>query len=262
METSDVIRFLEGESGTTLPQNIRRSLQEWGAQHERIVFRSGISLLQAADSELLQKLQGDSHVNRHLDRTVSPDVASLKPGRERNLVSRLVSLGILPAVSGGRPEGAEEGIVIEEDGTLRPAQTVPSLYLRGQLSRMAEQTGDGTWKLTRGSVARAAGSREKVVLLLSELQALSGDPLAPGLVDQIKAWGGYFGQAAAECVTLIEFSDRDVMKELCKRPELRPLLRAFRAGDRALAVVASEKLADVQGILARLGVEVRDGLSS
>jgi hypothetical protein len=79
-------------------------------------------------------------------------------------------------------------------------------------------------------------------------------------VEQIKAWGGYYGDAAAETLTLIELHDRTVLDELAQHPELQAHLTPFSAGERALAVVQGEKLAQVKEILARFGVRVADGL--
>jgi YHS domain-containing protein len=261
MEVNEVIHFLEEASGISLPQNIRRSLQEWGAQHERIIFRSGVSLLQAADAGLLAGLLDDSRASGYLDRKVSPAVALLKSGQERNLVAELVSQGVFPVVSGSEPESADDSVVVDEDGSIRPAQTVPSLYLSGRLSRMAEERAGGFWKLTPASVNKAGGSKDRVLRLLDELGRLGRGALPSELADRIKAWGGYYGHAATETVTLIEFRDPDALRELRKHPDLHPYLMVFRAGDRALAVVDRDCLAAVQETLSRLGVQVRDGLS-
>jgi hypothetical protein len=182
MEVDEVIHFLEEATGVTLPQNIRRSLQEWGAQHERIVFRSGVSLLQAADADFLTKLLDDSRVSRYLDRQVSSEVALLNSGHERSVVAELVSQGILPAVSNCEPDSADDSVVVDEDGTIRPVQAVPSLYLRGRLSRMAEERTGGLWKLTAASISQAGGSKKAVLHLLVELRRLSREALPSGLV--------------------------------------------------------------------------------
>jgi len=50
------------------------------------------------------------------------------------------------------------------------------------------------------------------------------------------------------------------LDELRTQPELRAHLTAFRAGERALAVVSEGDLARVKEILAQLGIRVRDGL--
>ncbi len=55
-ETPEIIAFLERVSGAPLPQNVRRSLEEWGAQHDRIVVRRGVPLLHALDAATLDAL--------------------------------------------------------------------------------------------------------------------------------------------------------------------------------------------------------------
>jgi hypothetical protein len=79
-------------------------------------------------------------------------------------------------------------------------------------------------------------------------------------VAKIKAWGQYYGDAAAETVTLIEFRDRMTLQELNARPELAPYLTPFVAGERALAVVPTEDLPQLREILKQLGIEVKEGL--
>ncbi len=260
MDVADVIRFLEQTGATELPQNVRRSLEEWSAHYERIVFRTGVSLLQAADADLLATLMDEPHLGKHLARPVSPEVALVKRNRQRQLVSALVEKGLFPAVSGAQPEAADNSVLVAEDGAIHPIHAVPSLHLSGRLSRLAERAADGQWRLTPASVRRAGGSKNKVLRLLEELNKLHRGPFPSTLVEQIKAWGGYYGQAAVETLTLIEFRDQAALDELREHPELQAHLTPFPAGDRALAIVSVEKLAQVKEILARFGVRVRDGL--
>jgi hypothetical protein len=162
LDVAGVIRFLEQASDTELPQNVRRSLEEWAVQHERIVFRTGVSLLQAADADLLAELMDGPRTGRPLARRVSPEVALLKKNQQRPLVSALVAQGLFPAVSGAQPEAADHSVIVQEDGTIRPIHAVPSLHLRGRLARLAEETSGGEWRLTPASVRQAGGSKNKV----------------------------------------------------------------------------------------------------
>lgn len=260
LEVADVLRILARHSDTEIPQNVRRSLEEWAAHAERIVFRTGVTLLQAADAGLLSALMDDPEVGGHLARTVAPEVALIRNGRGPQLVAALVGRGLFPAVSDARPESADRSVIVQPDGTIRPVHAVPSLYLRGRLARLAEETGDGEWRLTPESVRQAGGSRSRVLQMLEELRRLHRGPFPDELTEQIKAWGGYYGSAAVETLTLIEFGDPVALEELGERPELRGALIPFPAGDRALAVVPTERLAEVREILARLGVRVREGL--
>jgi hypothetical protein len=260
MDVADVRAIIERHGDTDLPQNVRRSLDEWAAHHERIVFRTGVSLLQAASPELLDRLMESSDTGEHFARPVTPEVALIKKAHQEPLVSALVGQGLFPAVSGDRPESADHSVVIHEDGAIRPVHAVPSLHLRGRLSRLAEETGDGGWALTPASVRPAGGSRSRVLKLLEELERLSRGQMPPRLVERIKAWGSYYGQAAAETLTLIEFDSQVTLDELQSRPDLAPYLVPFPAQGRALAVVPSGKLEELRGLLLQLGVELKKGL--
>jgi hypothetical protein len=260
MDVDQVLHFLEEASGIDLPQNVRRSLEEWGAYHERIVFRTGVSLLQAADAGLLAELMADPQLGGSLARSLSPEVALLKKERDKPLIAGLVARGLFPAVSGVEPEAADGSVLIGDDGIVRPVHAVPGLHLQGRLARVAEEEDDGTWRLTAASVRRAGGSKNKVLHLLAELGRLHRGTLPARLVEQIKAWGSYYGSAVAGTLTLVEFRDQETLDELRTHPQLQELLTPFPAGSRALAVVPADRLAEVHEILNRLGVPVREGL--
>lgn len=261
MEAAECIRFLVDASDTALPQNVRRSLEEWAAHHEQIVFRTDVSLLQAADEDILTRLMGKAQIGQYLARSISPGVALVTKGGRRSLVIALVEQGFLPAVSSAEPEAADKSVIVDQDGTIRPIHAVPSLHLRGRLARMAEEVRSGEWKLTPASVRQAGGSKNKVLRVLDELAKLHRGILSQELVDQVKAWGNYYGDATVESIILIEFHDRATLDELRKHPDLRTLLTQFPAGNRALAVVSQDKLQEVQEILGRFGISVQDGLA-
>ncbi|MBV7337374.1 helicase-associated domain-containing protein [Chloroflexi bacterium TSY] len=259
MSVVDVISFLTEISHTPLPQNVHRSLDEWSAQHERIVFRSGVNLLQAVDKEFLSELLQGEAVGEHIARTLAPEVALIKPKSKSSLIKALVAEELLPAVSGANPEAADQSIKIEENGTIQPIHAVPSLHLQGRLARFAEET-NGHWAVTPTSIKQAGGSRKKVLNLIQEMGRLHRGTLPQTLIDDVKNWGGYFGNAFAETVTLIEFRDNNARNELMNHPALEGYLTPFEAGDRALAVIPSGKLTQVKNILAGFGVSVRKGV--
>ncbi len=262
MGVSEIVRFLEEAGHVELPQNVRRSLEEWAAHHQRIVFRSGVSLLQAATPELLQELLADPAMASCQARAVTPELALLAGDGQEQLVAALVARGLFPAVSGADPQSADSSVIVEADGAIRPIHAVPSLHLRGRLARLAEEgaSGGGEWRLTPASVRRAGGNKARVTRLLEELSRLHRGTLPEVLVERVKAWGGYYGDAAAETLTLVEFADPEALEELLERPDLQALLTPFPAGKRALAVVPGERLAELREILAGLGVRVREGL--
>jgi len=100
---------------------------------------------------------------------------------------------------------------------------------------------------------------DKGVLLEVDLGQLHRGSFPTELIKQIKAWGGYYGRATAETLTLIEFRDQAILEEPVGHPDLQPYLPPFPTADRALAVVQAEKLPRVKKILARFGVQVKEG---
>jgi hypothetical protein len=218
-------------------------------------------LLQTAQADLLAELLEKSPTNELLARPVGTNVALIEKDRQGEVVSALVEQGLFPVVTGAEPQSADRSVIIEEDGTIRPIHAVPSLYLQGRLAPLAEEIEDGQWRLTPASVGRGGGNRNKVLRLLEELDRLNRGLLPGKLADQIQSWGGYYGQAAVETLTLIEFSDQIALDELSHHPDLQPYLTSFPAGSRALAITPTDKLDRVKEILADLGVQVKVGLS-
>lgn len=260
LSASQAIGYLENVSETGLPQNVRRSLEDWRAHHERIVFRAGVSLLQAADAEALEGVVSDPEVGQHVAREVAPAVALVKDGQREALIDALVRQGRFPARSDARPSAADNSVVIHPDGTIVPVHRVPGFHLRARLARVAEREPDGTWRLTPSTIRRAGGSSSRVLDMLDELQRLQRGRLPQEVRQRVKALGGYYGTASAETLTLVAFRDQDTLEELREDPELRALLTPFPAGERALAVVPTESLPRLREVLATFGVPVEEGL--
>jgi hypothetical protein len=252
---AEVQQFLETATPNELPQNIRRSLAEWAAHHERIVFRRGVTLLQAADESLLEHLLADETTGKLLSRPVGNAVALVKSKRQPQLVNGLQEMGIFPAVSGANPEAADKSVMVGGDGRIQPVHAVPSLHLQGRLARFTEEIDNG-WQLTETAVQHAGGSKKKAQQIVDELRKLHRGRLPQNIVEQVKAWSGYYGAATVGTMTLFEFRDQATLAELRQLPELKDLLQPFPAGNRALAVVDGEQVTAVQSVLARLGVKI------
>jgi len=260
-EVKDILRFLVEEAGAEVPQNVLRSLQEWGALHERIVFRDHVALCQVADPALLDELLADEKLACHLSERVSPTVAVVKEGRIADIKISLLERGILPAVSGDQPDAEMDAVFADEEGVLHFVHAVPSLYLQGRLSRLAELS-DGTYRITERSVQMALRRYfDGVEDFLRELEKLHRGPLPRRLVLRIKAWGHHYGDAALSSLTLLQVKDEETLSELLADPEVGPLLSPFKPGARrALAVVDEEKVERVRELLAERGMKVSEGL--
>ena len=260
MEAEQIRALLQELCGGALPQNVDRTLSEWAQHQERIVFRTGIDLLQTGDPALLEKLAALAPVAAQIERTLTPSLALLNGKGVDRLVTALKEADQLPAVTDALPAGADKSIRLDEKGGIQPIHPFPSLYLEGRLAKIAERTEKGGWSLSQATVHRVGGSRAKVNDLLAELAALSQSPLADSLVERIKAWGSYYGSAGIAQVTLVEFQSRAVLDELLTMADLGRRLHAF--DDRQpLAIVAEKDVAQVKKALDRLGVSVKNGIS-
>ncbi len=263
LSTAEIAKFLVEQAGQdSLPQNVQRSLDEWGSHHERIVFRQGVSLLQTANANLLNRLLSEPATANLLARAVAEDVALVASSKQGKLTDALLEQSLLPAVSGADPQAADQSVVVQTDGLIKPIHAVPSLHLRGRLDQLAEEEAEGQWRLTQSSVRRAGGSKRKVERVLAELQKLHRGKLPEQVTIMVKKWGSYYGRAAVETLTLLELSSREIMDELLHHPNLKNWLAPFPSTDRTLVVVAPDHLEQVKDELADLGIAVKDGLDT
>lgn len=257
-----VLQFLEESSSAPLPQNVMRSLQEWGAHHDRIVFRTGVSLLQSVDAASLAALMADATVGEHLARAVAPTVAVVAHGADDALLGALFARGQLPAVTDPAVSTTDNDVIVQPDGSITPVHSVASLFLTGRIARIAAQDAQGVWRLTPASVQRHGAGRAQITPLLTELASLHRGALPETVVANIKRWGSYHGRAALATVTLVEFESKEHRAELLAHPQLRDLLTPFAAGDRALALIDSDRAEVVEQLLGDLGVTVSHTLNS
>jgi len=81
---------------------VLRSLEEWGAHHARIVFRTGVSLPQAIDARILERLLNEPAANRRLAGGLTPTMALANSGADNELVHTLIANDLLPAIADER----------------------------------------------------------------------------------------------------------------------------------------------------------------
>jgi len=260
MEADQIRAHLVELCGGALPQNVDRTLSEWAQHQERIVFRSGVDLLQANDPALLEKLAGLAPVADQIERTLTPSLVLLKERSIDKITAALKEAAQLPIVTDALPAATNKSIRLDDDGTIHLLHPLPSLFLEGRLSKIAELSKKGQWKLSHSTVQQAGGNRTKINDLLAELASLSQSPLAAPLVDRIKAWGGYYGSAGMAQITLMEFQSRDVLDELLKMADLRLRLRSLN-DKQPLAIVTEKDLAPVKKTLECLGISIKNGVS-
>lgn len=250
-----IVDFLQHQAGAPLPQNVLRTLREWGEQSERIVIRPSIALCQTDSAALADSLWQDPTLKAHLERRLGPDILLLKRGGTSSLRELLLQRGQLPALT--RAHDPDRGKVrAATDGTLTPVYEGPDLLLSERLAELADNRG-GRFAVTRFSVERCLERGLTVATYLERLAAIHCGPLPPGLVARVKAWGHYYGSASLAKVLLLEVQDRATAEELLADPELTTQIVRFEPDATGrLLLVTTEDVAGLRRCLEARGVQV------
>jgi hypothetical protein len=255
MSIDQIILFLERASDAALPQNVLRTLQEWGEQHERIVFHRAVALCEAESPEMMNELWNEPGTQSYLQQHLTPTVALLKKGRVQTLRETLLQRGVLPALSTGTDRCAGR-LQAAPDGELAPVHKGPDLLLESCLRSLAEER-EGHFHITEGAVRRAVATGRTVKEYLDQLTSLHHGAVPSALQMRIKAWGRYYGTALLQKAVLLEVKDSVTADELMEDAELAPLLSRFAADPRGrLLLVHAHDLERLHRLLEERGIEV------
>jgi len=254
MSAQTICNYLSDHSSAPVPKNVVRSLQEWGEQHERIIFRRDVSLCQATP-ETLDEIRRDPALQRHLERSLNASVALVRRGRVSALKEGLLQKGILPATV-GRDSTFARKVQATPAGELRHVQQGPDLLLETALRGLAEER-DGRFFVTEGAVQTALAEGISVAEYLARLETLVHGPLADELKARIKTWGHYYGPASLLRATLLEVKDGPTADELLADPEVGLLVGRLpgNSGSRVL-VVRTRDVRRLRRLLQSRGVQV------
>ena len=254
--TEDRLReFLDEITEQPLPQNVARSLEEWGAQHERIVIRREICILQVDEAEILEILLHDDEIRQDLHR-LDERTAWTPSTKAAKVRERLWSLEYMPTVSHGPEEDLPRSVQWDDD-VLRPRHPLPSLYVTGTMRRIADEV-DGHWELTSDSVDTAATLGMDVPDIITLLERMTGESMSADWEKRLKAWGKHFGEGEYARTLLLRMDSAKALAELRSADRrlhrwLRPLVK-----ESGLAVVNEKHWDEVQERLAEWGVDIKE----
>ncbi|MGC9357300.1 MAG: helicase-associated domain-containing protein, partial [Anaerolineae bacterium] len=251
----DILGFLEEVTGQPVPQNVSRTLQEWGSQHERIVIRQDVLIFQTDTSEMLDDLLEDSELKNWLHQ-VDDRTAWVHSDDAHRVEKRLEALEILPAFSRGPEADLPKSLCWEEE-QLRSRHALPSLYVTGTVRRIAEERDEG-WALTPESVRGAVTAGLEAPEIVSLLERMTGAPLPEVWEKRLKAWSGHYGEAQTAHVRLLRVESPKVLRELRKSDRrLSRWLCPLEKGE-GLAVVRDDKWEQVVELLEEWGVVITE----
>lgn len=255
--TAEISAWLEQSTGASLPQNVARSLAEWQGDYERIVIRSRVGWLETTP-ELADALTANTALEPFIVNRVSATGLLIYAEHMDALERVLLAAAELPVRSADPAAGHRSSIHLAADGRIEFVHRSPSIFARGRLQGVADET-DAGWQVTRTSVARALKAGMDPAAIIAVLAELAAGGVPAPLQQQIKAWAGAYGSAAVRTVTVVQFRDQETLQELLADPALGRLLRPWPPKSQlGMAQVAPGDVAAVRRLLAERGVDVTD----
>ncbi len=251
-----ICAFLTQITQQPLPQNIERTLEEWGAQHERILVQRNVLVLQTSVAEELDSLLADARLREWLHR-LDERTAWAEHQHVKKIQQRLEQLQWLPAVSKGPELDLPESLRWDE-GRLLPRTLSPSLYVAGVVQRFAVPDKTG-WLVTPASVQTAANMGLSAPEILAKIERLTGGQLSPEWQQRIKGWASHYGQAHLLQVRLLRLESAAILAEVRRVDRqlgrwLHPL-----GAEMGVAVIDDKNWEAAVARLTELGVSIKEG---
>jgi hypothetical protein len=252
LDTSEVIRYLESVSAHELPQNVRRTLEEWGAQHERVTFRPRTPLLQTIDELTLDALYADESVGPLLGRRLAATVALIPVSQLQNVHQRLIASGQLAALSEGLGFQAGPQLDVQPDGTIIFRQPQPSVYTLHELQPFVDAE-NGRLQITPDSLRRGAQFGLDADAVVAILERLSGGTLPGDPAALVRRWTKDWGNGAIYDATILQLETPQQLTDLMADPEIRPLLQTISDAP-TIAIVQSNSRERLRELLEARGM--------
>jgi hypothetical protein len=257
LDAAAIVAFLERVSTVPLPQNVRRSLEEWGALHERVIVHRGVPLLHAVDAPTLDALYADSRVAPLLGRRVASTAALVAPEHLAALHQRLLDGDRLPALSEGSERPARPAYVVDGAGRISLRQRLPDMAVLQAVQQVADQEADGSTRVTMHSLQRAAAYGLGADDILAALERFHDGPLPAEVVQLVRRWAKHWGRGVLAAVTLLQVESAAVLTDLLADPEVSPHLRRLE-GAATVAVVQGASVERVRSALQARGMELAE----
>ncbi|MBX3069952.1 MAG: helicase-associated domain-containing protein [Thermomicrobiales bacterium] len=256
-DTAGIIAFLASVSNVDLPQNVRRTLEEWGSQTERITVRSKTPLLQVADEATLDALYADREFTPLLGGRLGPTIALVPEESLVKFSERLISTGRFPALTEGAEESSRRRIDVDGDGRLTFLQSVPSIYDVRLITPLVDPDASSL-RMTESSLRRSAKSGLGAEAVLAILEQLHGGPLPPEAAAFVRRWTKDWGSGALFDATILQVDQPETLNDLLSDPETGPCLTRL-AGSQTLALVVDGASRTLRKLLAERGMMMDSG---
>ena len=229
LETTEIIAFLESVSTVELPSNIRRTLQEWGAQHERVTVRRRTPLVQTRSEAALDALYDDPRLALLLGRRLGPTVALVPLANLRPLTDALITSERLPAFTEGPDHWRIPRVSATDDGRLRTLNDPPPVFVLAAVREIADPVDDDAntreFLLTATSLRRAAKQGTTADAIVDTLEDLLAARPSDALAALVRRWTKDWGRGVLFSATILQVDQPDTLADLLNDPETRTLLQ-------------------------------------
>ncbi|GCE27089.1 hypothetical protein KDA_25730 [Dictyobacter alpinus] len=260
-----ILQTLESAVEGDIPQNVRYSLEEWERQARRIEIWPDATLIEVADSSLLDCFFADSHLRPLFRRRLTPNLAEVIPSQLTTVQQLLWQQDYLPALSMA-PEHAlisEQPLTahdpqwtLQPDGTLEAVYTVLDFYILTEAILFCEQDPtSGGLRVTAASLQRALQQGIALEQIIRFLQHYCYDGIPGAFLIKLKLWGGGYADTPhiyVEQTPLLRLS-ADILKDLQSDSEVAPLLGSEIIDGQRLVHVSTDNLAQLLSILQQRG---------
>jgi hypothetical protein len=183
IEPDTLVETLAQGAEYPLPDNVRRTLEDWAARRERLTVYPQVNLVEFANAQARDAALASKRVQGVLVGERFVMLAS--PGGRGKMVlhlRRTIDYHTAPA----------RCVRIAEDGTVQLSRPLADLLVQGELACWAEPaTADGSrWRLTRTSIQRAVNAGWTAERILDSLSKRTQHGIPPLVSVSIRAWAG------------------------------------------------------------------------
>jgi hypothetical protein len=265
MSVPEIIQFLETHQGAPIANNVRRTLEEWDSQHNRIVIRRDARLLQFSDNEAqtaigeVLQLYGRENGLAVAISPIGSQFALLDIKTSLNsLVKNFTQHGWSPLSNSTLGSDIKNSVQIDTDGNVLFKHITPSFFTLSKIEQLSEQQkGKGAMprrKITPDSIRAAMSKGMKLDDLLAMLKELTGGALDHKFETNVRSWAGFYGNAKMQMACLLELSNRDVLENLLKDKEIGSYLLPIEGSIAPIAVIDTTRAEYIARILRERGV--------
>lgn len=254
-----VVQFLQDVSTVSLPQNVRRSIEEWGAEQERVIIRRGVALLQAVDAPTLDALYANTALAPLLGRRVAPAAAVIAPTNLKALYQELLAHDEMAALSEGPEEAAYPAFTVDSSGILAFQEKVPSIFVLHEVQPFVDGALPAALQITPASLRQSAQAGMTPEEILEVLEDYHSGPVRPEIIALVRRWARNWGRGGLAGVTLLQLELASTLADLLTDPAVKRYLTPLPKNPN-LVLVHPEGEDAVRQALAARGVGLSERL--